>query len=147
MSGIVLLIFRLAAAALLYIFLGWAFLTLWKELKLQSEKLSAQQLPNLVLQIENATSPARTYHQAELLVGRDPSCDVLLVDESVSARHARLSYHHTQWWAEDLKSTNGTQLNHDPITTPTVVMSGDILRCGIVSIVIKINNQINGGSS
>ena len=147
MSGVVLLILRLAAAAILYIFLGWAFLSMWKALKLQSEKLSARQYPDLVLQIEGDTSTARTYHQSDILIGRDPASDVRLTDESVSARHARLSYHHTQWWAEDLQSTNGTRLNHDPVTTPTVVMSGDVLHCGKLAIVIKIDFNTNGGSS
>jgi hypothetical protein len=147
MSGIVFLILRLAAAACLYIFLVWAFLNMWKELKLQSEKLSAHQHPDLILQIEGDTSLGRTYRQSEILIGRDPASDVLLTDASVSARHARLSFHHTQWWAEDLQSTNGTQLNHDPITTPTVVMSGDVLHCGKESIVIKIDFSTNGGSS
>jgi hypothetical protein len=147
MSGIVFLILRLAAAACLYVFLGWAFLNMWKELKLQSEKLSARQRPGLTLQIEGDTSLARTYHQSEIFIGRDPSSDVRLGDASVSARHARLIFHHSQWWAEDLKSTNGTQLNHDPIATPTVVMSGDVLHCGKESIVIKIDLNSNGGSS
>ena len=146
MSGIIFLILRLAAAASLYIFLGWAFYTVWKELKLQSEKLSTRQLPDLTLQIEGNITLPRVYRQSEVLIGRDPASDFLLADESISARHARLSFHHTQWWAEDLHSTNGTQLNHDPITTPTVVMSGDVINCGKVSIVIKIDFKNNGGS-
>jgi pSer/pThr/pTyr-binding forkhead associated (FHA) protein len=41
-----------------------------------------------------------------------------------------LSYHHNQWWLEDLGSTNGTLLNQEKLTIPTVVISGDEFRCG-----------------
>jgi pSer/pThr/pTyr-binding forkhead associated (FHA) protein len=53
-----------------------------------------------------------------------------LEDAAASARHARLSYHHNQWWLEDLGSTNGTLLNQEKLALPTVVISGDEFRCG-----------------
>jgi hypothetical protein len=49
--------------------------------------------------------------QAELLVGRDPSCDVVLADAQVSRRHARLFFRDGSWVIRDLDSTNGTTVN------------------------------------
>jgi hypothetical protein len=49
--------------------------------------------------------------RAELLVGRHPSCDVILGDTSVSRRHARLTFRDEGWVLQDLDSTNGTRVN------------------------------------
>jgi pSer/pThr/pTyr-binding forkhead associated (FHA) protein len=49
--------------------------------------------------------------QEELLVGRDPECDVVLADPTVSWRHARLLFRAGSWIVQDLGSTNGILLN------------------------------------
>lgn len=47
----------------------------------------------------------------ELLIGRHPSCDVIVADDTVSRRHARLTFRDGGWILQDLDSTNGTRLN------------------------------------
>ena len=47
----------------------------------------------------------------ELLIGRHPSCDVVVADGTVSRRHALLTFRDGGWILQDLESTNGTQLN------------------------------------
>jgi pSer/pThr/pTyr-binding forkhead associated (FHA) protein len=61
------------------------------------------------------------------------------MDEAMSAHHARISYHHTQWWLEDLNSTNGTFLNRDQVSVPTVIISGDEIKCGNTLLTIRID--------
>jgi hypothetical protein len=56
-----------------------------------------------------------TGEQEELVVGRDPACDVVLADPTVSRQHARLVFRGAGWVIQDLRSTNGTVLNGDRI--------------------------------
>jgi len=45
------------------------------------------------------------------MVGRDPSCEVVVTDGSVSRRHARLEKRGGTWWVVDQGSANGTYVN------------------------------------
>ena len=81
------------------------------------------------------------YNQNKIMIGREPDCDCILTHTTVSAHHARLSFHHTHWWVEDLLSTNGTKLNDEPLITPTVVVIGDTIKCGQVEITILNNSE------
>jgi hypothetical protein len=45
------------------------------------------------------------------LVGRDPSCEVVVTDGSVSRRHARLEKRGGAWFVVDQGSANGTYIN------------------------------------
>jgi hypothetical protein len=47
----------------------------------------------------------------EMVVGRHPSCDVVVADETVSRRHAQLTFRDGGWVLQDLQSKNGTRLN------------------------------------
>jgi pSer/pThr/pTyr-binding forkhead associated (FHA) protein len=53
-----------------------------------------------------------------------------------------LTYHHGQWWLEDLSSTNGTFLNHLPISMSTVITSGDEIVCGNVHLTISLSENV-----
>jgi len=142
MSGVVVLILRALMAISLYAFLGLAFYTLWRDLRAQSRLLTHQEVPALSIQFsETSDDQCHNFSVAEIIVGRDPACELPIDDESVSARHARMSFHHKQWWLEDLNSTNGTFLNDDPVQTATVMMSGDSIRCGQTTFSIKISQK------
>ena len=54
-------------------------------------------------------------HDTDLLVGRDPRCDVVLRDVTVSRRHARLICRDGSWIVQDLDSMNGTAVNGVPV--------------------------------
>jgi len=134
MSGILVLTLRILITICLYAFLAWAIYTIWRDLQLNSALLSSQIVPTLTITfLDSEEHDQREYKTSEIIIGRDPLCECVLSDETVSARHARLSYHHKQWWLEDLNSTNGTFLNEEPISTATVIISGDEIRCGRVT--------------
>jgi pSer/pThr/pTyr-binding forkhead associated (FHA) protein len=139
MSGIVVLILRILMTITLYGFLFWVVLTIWRDLRDQGQQLSAPVIPGLTLMLLETEDEQRlTFISAEIAIGRSQSSDYPVTDDTVSARHARLRYHHNQWWIEDLKSTNGTFLNDERVSVPTVVVSGDELRCGQVNLLITI---------
>ena len=140
MSGPFLLALRLGMTLSLYFFVGWAFLFLWRNFKVESALLATRKTPPLTLTFEDAHQNEKTqdFSDPEITLGRDPHCDVYLENETVSARHARLSYHHGQWWLEDLKSTNGTTLNGGEVETPTIVIDGDEIYCGKVFVMARL---------
>lgn len=142
MSGQILLVLRIILAAALYIFLGWALLTLWQDLKHQSKSLvNRQPIPITLLRRINDGAKSYSFTTPEITIGRDPACDYPLDDKTVSAQHTRLYYRHSQWWVEDLRSTNGTFLNQEPVSTPLVLTAGDQLRCGEVVFTISIGES------
>jgi hypothetical protein len=139
MSGPILLVLRLALVIALYAFLAWALITLWRDLKRQGEMLVHQQAPPITLTRNGhrELEPLR-FTTSIVTIGRDPTCDVLLEDKTVSASHAWLSYHHGQWWVEDLQSRNGTFLNNEVVSTQLVLTTDDRLRFGQVEFSIAI---------
>lgn len=146
MSAPFVLALRALLAVSLYAFLGWTLFTIWRELRSQGTLLAARKIPGINLTIHVGDEPpTRSYFtQSEILLGRDAHCDIPLPDDTVSVRHARLSHHHGQWWLEDLGSTNGTRLNKDKVSIPTVVINGDQVECG--KAFININLGVDGNN-
>lgn len=68
--------------------------------------------------------------QNELIVGRDPACDVSVIDAEVSRKHARLIWQGEGFTLEDLGSTNGTFVNSKRISTPHLLRVGDTVAFG-----------------
>lgn len=151
MSAVVFLVLRIALTACLYIFLITVFVTLWKSVRQQGLLLAARKVPamNLTAQVPGQPASLFRFKQAEITIGRDLECDVALDDALVSAHHARLSYHHGQWWVDDLNSTNGTYLNAEKLLSSTVVISGDEIRCGdsVIFLQIEETNPVTFTSS
>jgi hypothetical protein len=140
LTGIVVFVLRIALALSLYAFLFWAVYSIYRELKTTSRTISSRRVPVLQLRLAGETVEIeKQFSSPEIIVGRDLACDFSISGATVSARHSRLAYHHNQWWVEDLHSTNGTFLNDDPVDQPTVIISGDDLRCGQMHLEITIN--------
>lgn len=67
---------------------------------------------------------------AAVLIGRAPSCTLVLDDDYSSQRHARLYLQSGQWYVEDLGSTNGTFVGRERVEEPTPVGPGAVLKVG-----------------
>lgn len=144
MSASLVLTLRLVTALALFAFLGWAFYYLVREVQRQSFSLAHRRIPAISITVKDGSgnSNLRYFTQAEIILGRDPANDVPLFDNEVSARHAQLTYHHGQWWLEDLSSTNGTFLNDFAISMPTVITSGDEIKCGSLRLAISLSENV-----
>lgn len=144
MSGTIVLALRLVTALALFGFLGWALFFLFREVQRQSFSLANRRIPGISLTIrqEAGTSSLKYFVQPEIILGRDPGCDIPLIDDTVSTRHAQLTYHHNQWWLEDLASTNGTILNGTLVGMPTVITSGDEIKCGVTRLIVSLSENV-----
>lgn len=68
--------------------------------------------------------------RARLSIGRAPSCDCLLAEESVSRRHAELRREGERWLIRDLGSRNGTRVNGLRVLEEVEVRPGDRITLG-----------------
>ncbi|QDP94924.1 FHA domain-containing protein [Microlunatus elymi] len=73
--------------------------------------------------------------QAELaggmiMIGRGADCQLILDDDYVSTRHARVVAGENGIYIEDLGSTNGSYVNGMRITAPTTITLQDTVRIG-----------------
>lgn len=62
-----------------------------------------------------------------LVLGREPSCDVVIADRQISRFHARLTPTPEGVIFEDLGSKNGTHHNGSRLTAPVVLQDGDLI--------------------
>ncbi len=67
--------------------------------------------------------------ETELILGRDPRCDVVIPNRQVSRRHARVFRKGQEIWVEDLGSKNGTYINGERLNPqePAPLHEGDVL--------------------
>ncbi|GAA4413354.1 FHA domain-containing protein [Actinokineospora soli] len=65
-----------------------------------------------------------------IMIGRADDSTLVLDDDYASTRHARLSMRGTDWYVEDLGSTNGTYLDRAKVTAPLRVPLGVPIRIG-----------------
>jgi hypothetical protein len=65
-----------------------------------------------------------------ILIGRADDSTLVLDDDYASTRHARLSLRGSDWYVEDLGSTNGTYLDRAKVTAPLRVPLGVPIRIG-----------------
>lgn len=62
---------------------------------------------------------------AELVIGRDPECDICISDRQVSRTHAVIRREGDGFTIQDLSSKNGTWLNGERLTEPATLADGD----------------------
>jgi hypothetical protein len=141
MTATIVLALRIGLAVILYLFIWRVMQLLRQDLKQQGSILSSQKKPGIHVDAEMENGRGFKFHfwQPDIVIGRGPHCDITLADEALSVSHARISFHHGQWWLEDLGSTNGTFINKDRIVVPTVIITGDQFKCGNTLFLLRID--------
>ncbi len=66
----------------------------------------------------------------DVLLGRNPECTLVLDDDFASGRHARVFPEGSEWYVEDLGSTNGTHLGGRRLSAPELLHEGSRLQIG-----------------
>jgi hypothetical protein len=144
-----LAVLRLCLLALLYLFFLRVLRAVWTEIRppraaavavapvpaAASAGRAGRQEPAIVSPrlhiVEPESLQGRVYDiGGELTIGRAAGCEITLDDTFVSQLHARVFPREGQVFVEDLGSTNGTYLNRDKVTGPTVMLPGDALQVG-----------------
>ncbi len=137
-----LLVLRLILALALYAFLAALFVLLWRDLKRSAvrEILPRREGQLVVVEAGERGPQSGTVFplQDVTSLGRAPANTVVLPDPFVSAHHALLVWREGHWWLEDLGSKNGTTLNDEPVTRPTIVDAGDLIGIGHVVLRMEV---------
>jgi len=72
-------------------------------------------------------------HEERMVMGRHPSCQIVLDNAAVSRNHAQILESHGTYYLEDLRSRNGTLLNGKKISGRAEVKDKDEIRvCEVV---------------
>jgi hypothetical protein len=76
-----------------------------------------------------------------LVVGRDPSCEIVIPDRQVSRYHARLMPAPDGIILEDLGSKNGTHCNGLRLEEPVVLQDGDAIQVAIIQSFVYLSSD------
>ena len=87
-------------------------------------------MPELILRSGKRSGRRISLAVGEVVIGRDEGCRIRLTSSDVSRQHCLLRCSDTAVVAADLGSRNGTYINDVPITKPTPLRPGDLLRVG-----------------
>ena len=147
MSAVIVLIIRIALAGVLYLFLGWALWVLWRDLRASGGLKPTRRVPVEPIELREMDSgQLYSFVKSQVSLGRDPASELYIQNEAISARHALLSYHHGQWWVQDLGSKNGTFLNQHPVEEPLALADGDELQFGELVYEVKLSRRVDEGA-
>lgn len=138
MGDLAVLVVRLFLVALLYLFLSQIVRAISRDLRppaLQARPVLPAQARLIVVDPgQTGMRPGEIIALQELnSVGRSSDNTIALEDDFISNAHALLSFRQRQWWVEDLQSTNGTAVNQQAVSRPTLVASGDLIQFGRVT--------------
>lgn len=98
----------------------------------------------LALSLKGQLVQNYTFDKPEIVVGRDPYCDVYVDNPGVSRQHFRIERGDTgEYRVCDLGSSNGTYLNDRPVKVGTL-RDGDVIQFGKYTIKVGVDELIGG---
>ncbi len=139
-----ILVLRVAFIALIYLFLYQVgrvsvreLVTIGKISSNMPQQAPMQSLATGMLEmIDSAESSWQNGTQFSLdyytTVGRNSENSIAINDGFVSGSHAEISFNQGAWWLMDVGSTNGTQVNGQPVQGKVQLHNGDIVSFGRV---------------
>lgn len=136
-----ILILRILFIALLYFFVFQVIRVISREMRAVADPRAVGSDRDEVSGALRVESPGKTNLYAgqvfELepvsVIGRDRRATIPVEHSFVSSEHSQISWEDGQWWASDLRSTNGTYVNGSRITVGTALEPGDQIQVGDVT--------------
>ncbi len=96
--------------------------------------VTGRNIPTLHLAVIAPAEQADSFYELmgdESVIGRAAGCAVSVPDDTfVSHLHARIFMRGSQFWMEDLGSTNGSFVNSKKLTSPVPLRHGDRIQVG-----------------
>jgi hypothetical protein len=139
---ITLLTLRILIVVALYAFLAALFVMLWRDVTAEAQP-AVMGRPGRLVVVESEGVSLELGQNFPLLpltvLGRAPTCSVVLPDSFASTQHAVLTLRGNQWWLEDQGSRNGTMLNGRAVQEPVVISSGDVIGIGRVKLRVELD--------
>jgi hypothetical protein len=71
------------------------------------------------------------------VIGRNPDCEIALPSSTVSRRHAEIRREGSQFYLNDLNSTNGTLLNREPVIGEELLHDRDEIGVGMYRLIFR----------
>lgn len=98
------------------------------------------------LQPENNTPEIELNPLMKYCIGRSPESSILLADNAVSRNHAELVFSDNTFFLKDMKSTNGTLVNKQKVTSK-YLENLDVLTFGRIDFIFKIKKISDNGET
>ena len=92
------------------------------------------------LRLVPVSGPPIDVVKEQSMVGREPSCEIVVTDGSVSRRHARLEKRGSTWWVVDQGSANGTYVNSLKVAEQAL-KNGQELRFGALAFRVDLRED------
>jgi len=86
--------------------------------------------------------PGRRFH-----IGRGSSCEVRILDLSLSRKHCAVEFSEERWMVVDLMSTNGCKLDGDPVVGSLPIGDGGVITAGQTTLVAALRALPDGGAA
>jgi pSer/pThr/pTyr-binding forkhead associated (FHA) protein len=140
-------VLRIAATAILYLFMLGVVAVLWRDWRSVAQKAQrtreaqAQPLGHLIVVDSGETDlpPGQSFPLGVLTgLGRAPTNTIVIDDAFASSTHALISLRDGRWWVEDLDSRNGTRLNGERLNAPAIIATGDEIGIGSTRLRIEL---------
>jgi hypothetical protein len=71
------------------------------------------------------------------IIGRHPDCTISLPSSTVSRHHAQIRREGSQYFLNDMNSTNGTLLNREPVIGEELLHDRDEIGVGIYRLIFR----------
>lgn len=86
----------------------------------------------MLMEVDGPNAGKRIFlEQADLIIGRDETCDLVIAERQVSRQHARIRHEGGRHLLEDLGSKNGTFVNGQELESPYALQDGDEIQIAL----------------